>query len=152
MLVLRFWLAVGSLLALAAAGCAGSGGGDASGTGGEGGHRGSSWAPIGTYHFERDGAAGWPLMNLEIDPNGTFRWGFYSPEGGGNWRTLGDRLVLEPAAGKETFAWLVDFPGWGVYNFGEFERLEVVAGEVAGDIVVTGLGEQAFEGSSGQGP
>ena len=124
---------LGVVLCLAACGAP-------SGTEGAGGSGGDAWEPVGTYHLTDP-----TLVNLRIAPDGTFRWGAdFFAAGGGRWETVDGRLVLTPSEGEATFEWLVGYPNSAVWNHGNFERLDVVPGDRAGELIVSGALAEPF--------
>lgn len=85
-------------------------------------------------------------MNVEIDPGGSFRWGgggcdsFF--DSGGQWQAVGDRLLLMPIGDDEKFVWAVSLTEEEVLTGDAFERLEIVAGELEGELIASGIGER----------
>ena len=95
-------------------------------------------------HFAR---AGDLVGNLELDPNGTFRWGgggFDSVHqgDGGQWRASNGRLVLTPIGEAASFAWPIVLADSGSFPQDVYEQLEVVAGPLEGELIISGVGER----------
>jgi hypothetical protein len=147
MLLLRGLVSLGLLLALGVVGC-----NETSGTGDVSDEPEVSdepWVPVGTYHLP-----GPIATSLIIEPDGTFRWALSNCDngarGGGQWQASDGRLVLTPIDDGPTLRWVVDYAESSNLATGEFESLEVVPGAVEGELLVFGVGEEAFDGSSGE--
>ncbi len=100
----------------------------------------------GVYHLHFERAVDL-VGNLELDPNGTFRWGgggFDSPyEGdGGRWRASNGRLVLAPTGKATSFVWPIFLADSGSFPQDVYEQLEVVAGSLEGELIISGVGER----------
>ncbi len=133
---MRALLTLGCVLVIGLPGCDGSSGAS-----------GDPWVPVGTYHLP-----GAIAVNLRIESDGSFRWGYSNCDngsrGGGRWHASDGRFVLTPIDSDSTLSWLAYDPGGWVLPDGEFGELEVVAGAQEDEIIVLGVGEQAFGDSS----